>query len=348
MAETQIDTLLESADALEKAIDQAKPLEGGEALGGGSPAPNSFSTAYLLTADQEKNLVAHAMKRLRETEADMGRNLTRSAAWHNNMSGGIPAHDTFLGRRQIFEWIYENNVSWRPLTMGGIFEHSNLIVPLTRRIVRQMIARAVKFFLGTDPWFSVLPEGPSDREVADRIERYARFKFDRLKIKDALKMAVQIAFVRGECVVKTTYTQKDQIFKKLLRVLVDGAGEPILAADGDFITENDKFMPTLDGQMILQRDMQTAQPLFPIFMEKLVTRKSDIFIGPSAEPVYFQDFVCPLTAASVDDADFCAHIYDAPVMELADLYRKRGVTTEDMDQELARIRSVIEQILGLS
>jgi hypothetical protein len=344
MAETQIDTLLENADALEKAIDQAKPLEGGEALGGGSPAPNSFSTAYLLTAEQEKNLVEHAIRRLRETEADMGRNLTRSAAWHNNMSGGIPAHDTFLGRRQIFEWIYENNVSWRPFTMGGIFEHSNLIVPLTRRIARQMIARAVKYFLGTDPWFGVLPEGSSDRNVADRLEKYARFKFDRLKIKDALKMAIQIAFVRGECVVKTTYTQKDQIFKKLLRVLVDGQGNPIMAADGDFITENDRFAPSQDGQMVLQRDMQTPQPLFPIFMEQLVTRKSDIFIGPAAEPVYFQDFLCPLTAASVDDADFCAHLYDAPVMELADLYRKKGVGSEDPDEEVARIRSVIEQI----
>jgi hypothetical protein len=348
MAENQVQTLLEGADQLEKALQNARPLENAQALGGGEASNVAFPTAYVLTPEQEKNLVEHASTRLKQIETEMGRNLTRTATWHHAPTSAVPAFETFLGRRQVYEWIYENNCDWRPSVQGGIFEISNLIVPVTRRIVRQMIARAVKFFVGTDPWFAALPEGAGDRGLAEKVERYARFKLDKNKVRESMKQALTLAFVRGECVVKTTHQEKDQIYKKVAKVLVDATGNPILGADNDYITEADAFVPSQDPSgmvvMLLQRDMQTVQPLAPIFMEKLITRRSVIARGPTAEPIYYQDFICPLNSPSVDDADFVAHLYDAPVMYLADLYNKKSIVPDDPNAGLEKLRVAIEQI----
>jgi hypothetical protein len=343
MASTQIENLVARAEALEEALDTPKSTEEGEALGGGKPAETGFSSAYKLTAEQERILVDHAVERLRKLERDMGRSLVRNMAW-STQSGTMAAYDTFLGRRQVFEWLYENNVDWRPAVMGGIFEHSNLVVPITRRIVRQMIARAQKYFIGTDPWFATFPQGPADRDICDKVEKYARWKFDKTKLKEAIAMILQMAFVRGECVVKTTFQKKENIFQRKAKVLVDADGNDILGADGDIITDTDAFVIGQDGMtLVLQRDGVTEQPLVPIFIEKIITRKVVTHSGPTAEPIYYQDFICPLNATSIDDADFCAHLYDAPVMELTDFYSK-SPKEETPEAELARLTAAIEQI----
>jgi hypothetical protein len=343
VASPQIENLVNQAEELEKALESARPETNETALGGGVPAETGFSSPYKLTEEQEKVLVEYACERLRKTETEMGRSLIRGVTWSSE-TGTMAAHESFLGRRQVYEWLYENNVEWRPTVMGGIFEHSNLIVPITRRIVRQMIAKAQKYFIGTDPWFSTFPQGPADRNVSERVEKYARWKFDKTKLKEAVAMILQMAFVRGECVVKTTHQRKESIFQRKAKVLVDVNGNDILAQDGDIITDMDSFVPGPDGiTMILQRDGVTQQPMVPIYIEKTITRKIILHEGPTAEPVYYQDFVCPLNAVSVDDSDFCAHLYDAPVMELADFYSK-SKSEETPEAELARIQAAIEQI----
>ena len=322
MASTQIENLVSQVEAFEKAIETPASSEAKGALGGGKPAETGFSSAYKLTADQERILVDHAVERLRNLEKDMGRSLVRNMSW-STQTGTMAAYDTFLGRRQVFEWLYENNVNWRPAVMGGIFEHSNLVVPITRRIVRQMIARAQKYFIGTDPWFATFPQGPADRDISEKVGKYARWKFDKTKLKEAIAMILQMAFVRGECVVKTTHQKKENIFQRRAKVLVDVDNNDILGADGDIITDRDSFVVGQDGvTLVLQRDGETQQPLVPIFIERIVTRKVVTHNGPTAEPIYYQDFVCPLSATTIDDADFCAHLYDAPVMELTEFYSK--------------------------
>ena len=126
MASTQIENLVAQAEALEEALEKPKSTEEGEALGGGKPADTGFSSAYKLTAEQERILGDHAVERLRKLERDMGRSLVRNMAW-STQSGTMAAYDTFLGRRQVFEWIYENNVDWRPTVMGGSLSTATLL-----------------------------------------------------------------------------------------------------------------------------------------------------------------------------------------------------------------------------
>ncbi len=201
-----------------------------------------FPTDYVLTAVQEQNLVDHAMRRLDELSAELGRGETEGD-WYS--SGGENLENrmrTFLGKRQLFEMTYHNKVAWRSHLLGGIFSKSNLVVPLARRICRQMIARANNYFFGTDPWFAAYPVGQQDEVLADELDNYLKFKHEQSKLKPTLEMANELAFVRGETVVKTSHQIRDQIFKQTKSVLVDEAGKDILDAGGDYIFEDDQWV----------------------------------------------------------------------------------------------------------
>lgn len=321
-----------------------------------------FPSSYRLTAEQEERLVDHALRRLDELERELGRDRVLAPNWfERDGESGVQdlAHETFMGRRARYEAVFENKVDWRPFIYGGIFRKSNLVVPLARRICRQMVARATNYFFSTDPWCAASPEGVEDIPLAERIERYTQYKLRRLGTKRALEKAVKQAFVRGESVVKTTYATRDSLFEVAARVLVDEENQPILDASGEFILETDPWErsvvedattgePRPVGPEVLARDGVTPKPLAPVYVEKLLTRRHVTFEGPEASPIYYKDFLCPLTAPDVQQADMVAHLYDKPVMELVDLYVKRGMLTATNEERMAAVRKTIQLIRELT
>lgn len=327
-------------EQLERVVDTPIATEPEEAAYG---PRMPFPTAYKLTREQEDELLGHAFKRLEELEDETGRSRTGRGDWwmntglepeHGDSLGTLAAERTWMGKRRLYDLVYDNNVEHRATILGGIFAESNLVVPLARRITRQMTARAVNYYFGTDPWFAAYPVGEYDRTRADKADRYARWKMDQAKLKRALEQGVERAFVLGESVVKTTWARREQIYKTFAAVLVDPDGKDILAADGDFILESDLWInrevmdettsqPMLDPVPVLKRDGKTPQPAGEmIFQPKLVTRRLTHYNGPEAKVVHFVDFLCPLTAPSIQEADCIAHLYDMPVMDLADQWKK--------------------------
>jgi hypothetical protein len=323
--------------------------DGGEEQSPEDSSPRvPFTSSLRLTREQEDALVQWSLTRLTELEDELGRTEEGNAT--DAAGTNTTKERKFLSKRKLYEMAYHNRMEWRPAVLGGIFAETNLTVPIVRRVVRQMIARANNYFFGTDPWLSAYPVGQSDKALADKVDRYTRHKLDAAKTKEAEQQAVEIAFVRGECVVKTSYRRKEQIYKKDTKVLVDPTtAQPILDATGDFIEETDLFIPQMDmqvdpttgtiatdsatgqpvgaptGQMVLKRDGQTLLPPEPVFARQLITRRLVQYDGPESAPVYYRDFLCPLSAASVQESDAVAHLYDMPVGTLADMYRRRGV-----------------------
>lgn len=343
---------------VEQFIDQVKEAIPAEAEAPPPDGPDGeqkprvpFVSSLRLAREQETRLVEHAFKRLEELEAELGRSETGEADWYQAaaISDKRKVARTFMAKRQLFEMAYNNRMDWRPGVLGGIFEKSNLVVPIARRVIRQMVARANNYFFGTDPWFSAYPIGASDKPTAERVERYTRHKLDEAGTKGQLETAIEMAFVRGETVVKTTYRRREDIYKQEASVLIGADGKPMLDAGGDFIEEGDLFVPEQQaavdpvtgqpaadpatgeplmqptGAMVLKRDGKTVMPATPQYQKQLITRRLTIFEGPDAQPVYFRDFLCPLDAATVQDADSVFHLYDMPVGVIADLYRRRGV-----------------------
>lgn len=327
-----------------------------------------FPTGYVLDRYQEEELVNHAMKRLQELEKESGRYACGgNSDWANSaevsmsvdeMQGVTRAARSWMGKRTLYDLTYKNEVDFRATLIGGIFADSNLVVPVARRTTRQMIARAVNYYFGTDPWFAIYPVGALDRERADKADRYTRWKMDQAKLKRTEEMALERAFIVGEGVVKTAHVTRSQTFKTKALVLVDEQGMDILGQDGDYIFEQDLWIEAAlqdpetgemvpSGMLTLKRDGVTPKPATMTFVEKLVTRKIVHYKGPEAKVLHFMDFLCPLEAPTVQEADCCVHLYDISLMELADQWSSAiadGASAEERQAELSKSVQLLREL----
>ena len=335
--------------------------------GAGNEKRVPFKTALSeqMTGEQEQAMVDHALKRLDDLEHELGRDLVLDQTWATSPSMSTTsvaqkAGDTFLGKRSRYEDVFENNVDWRPFVFGGIFKESNLVVPLARRIARQMVARAQNYFFETDPWFAAEPEGVEDTVLSEKIDRFAKFKLRQLGSKKNKERAIRGAMKRGEAVVKTTHVIRDQLFQTYAQVLIDAEDNPILAQDGDFILNSDTWQAPTEvdpatgqpipgtGPEVLKRDGVTPKPETLLYREQIVPRRQVIFQGPESPVVFYKDFLCPLTAPDVQQADAIAHLYDKPVMELVDLYTKGGMLDSTGKDRLEAVQKTVELIRELT
>ena len=325
-----------------------------------------FQTALKLTREQETKMIEHAFKRKSDIENEMGREQTLQPTWWANLNPapnqasaaqGFLQASTFLGKRSRYDATYENDVSWRPYTMGvdNIFMSSNLVVPLSRRITRQMIARAKESVLGVDPWIAVDTTSgtatPIEEEKDEQIERFTQFKMRESGSKEHYGSAIKRALVLGECPVKTTYVVRDQIYNFEATVLTDVEGNTVKGADGNHITPEDQWEEAQDEvgnkRNVLSRDKTTPAPEAPIWQQKTVARRQVLFEGARSEPIYYKDFLCPLTAKNVQEADCVVHIYDKNVAEFVDLIVKRGMIAGDTQTRIDTAQRLVAMVKKL-
>lgn len=327
-----------------------------------------FQTALKLSGEQEKRMIDHAFKRKRDIEIELGRDQTLQPNWWANQaqganmalaSQGLLAGDTFMGKRCRYDATFLNDVSWRPWTFGpnNIFYSSNIAVPLVRRICRQMIARAKNSFFGADKWFDVGPapvpeyDPVDDASIAMKIDRFCQFKLGESQSdsKGSLGRGISRALILGECAVKTSYVVRDQIFNVEARVLHTPEGEAVRAADGNYITEEDEFVDAGmgDGSRVLARDKMTPEPDAPLFQTLPLDRRQVLFEGAKSEPIYFKDFLCPMTASDVQSADTVCHLYDKPVMEFVDLVVKRGMVDDTAEDRIGAAQKMLSLVKKL-
>lgn len=296
-----------------------------------------FTSDLILTREQEDRLVDHAIHRIEQLETETGRQFVHQEGWWQDAENVISGSETWMGKREKWELMFHNDVSWRPFSLGGIFSESNLTVPLSRRIARQMIARANNYFFGTDPWFSADAEhGNDDYEFAEAIDEYTKYKLRESRSRAYKEQAVELAFIRGECVVKTTYRKDVEYYEVTTNILVNVSGEPIFDSTGGYIFENDAWVTRVlvdeqtgeeepDDTIVLKRDPMTVRPDTFLWDNRSIRQSVTHFSGADSRPVYYKDFLCPLTAPSIDEADIIVHLYDMPLMDLAEAYRERGV-----------------------
>lgn len=364
------------------------------------PAPQNpdapkvvFPTVYQITRDQETALCNRIQARLRQLESELGRDVTQDIEWWAKppveMADGsmIAHHQTFMGKRQLYELMFENKWEWRASVLGGLFAESNHSVPLARRIATQMIARTISDVFGTDPWFSCWPAATAaDVERADAVEKFAKVRFETLEMKPQLRSAIRGSFVRGEAVVKTTYTDSGDYYDAEETILVDAGGQPVLAMDGDYITLRDIWIapdaeeasempqeaptpeaaPTttpMPGELpvappgappapvaaplVLKRDKFTTQPPGSTWQAQTVTRRIIHREGPTADVVHFRDFLCPLTVPTVEEADCVAHYYDISYAQLIEIARSRDLLDLSTPERVEFTRQVMDKLRRL-
>lgn len=216
---------------------------------GRQPGPRAlFRGALELTHAQEEAVVNQALDWIEKLRSEQGLDEmspdSQDAPLDPHLDAGGLKH---MQQRSLWDLVYHQRFDWRRRRLGGIYaEGQNIHVPLTRRIVQQMIARATNYFFSTEPWLAASPVGVDDVDMASAANEWAQYQFTQARVKGSLEKAVELAFIRGECVVKTQHVERADHYETWASIAIHPrTGEPILADDGDYIFEDDVFSQDL-------------------------------------------------------------------------------------------------------
>ena len=314
------------ASFLARLPDQADPLANDE-------PQVIFRGALELTREQETAMVDHLLKRMGELEDELGRKDADQAApvWTRIEDGGELDVEgmSFMARRTLWDLIFHQRFEWRRRLWAGIFAAGqNLHIPMTRRTVQQMIARAQNHFFAAEPFCTATPVGIDDIDVATTCNEWVQYKFKQGRIKLAGMKSIELAGIRGECVMETRHRVDRQDYGTIASVLIGPDGEPVVAADNDCIYEDDTWhVDDETGVLVLDRDGETPQPhgglRSSMFRQRKVRRSIVRQRGPEARPVAFKDFLAPLNAESLQTADTLVHFEDITAIEIAGQFIER-------------------------
>ena len=342
-----------------------------------------FKTAYVLTREQEDALMEHAALRVDQIEQQLGKRSTFSGEGVPKEFRIESEPDSFFGKRERFTARYYNHVEDRkkagvtPFSQEDtLYNHSNLTASLSQRITAQMVAKSASYFFGApddNEWFTAEGIGLEDAVLADKVKKFARHKVKACQIKQRHVQALEFAWVRGESVIKTTHQERFQVYKRTASVMVDEAGEPILDAYGDYILEADAWIPEVatqprapiegepeaetgepvmeqieTGNLVLKRDGVTVKPAAPVFVSQVITRRLVTFRGPDSRLCYFKDIIIPLDAPSVQEADLMSHVYDLPVMEVAQMFSGQFAEGDDGVRDFTAAVELLREMLSTS
>ena len=361
------------------------PLPQSQVIAEKLPAPTSRASGQprviipsplVLTEEQERNLIERAKTRLGDLKDELGR-----AEYEMPGSAGGTSVEAlgsnmgkFFARRHLAHLVYQQAMDWRPGILGGLYAESNVHLPITARLVGQQIARANKGIYGTSPYFAVsgmvASDSPEDKLFAADVHAFATHQIDTVSnVAADLQQANTLAFVQGECVVKSRWNKLTSFYESWDEVAVDDQDQPITAQDGDYIRQTDVFeqqqvpltdaagQPVLDPQtgqpqvtysdaMVLKRDGATPRPN-PLKFATVVVPKSQALANQvEAKPIYYLDFLCPTSATDVQTADCCVHLYNAQLIELCDRFLREQWQGTPPEEQLQRVAELVSQVGG--
>jgi hypothetical protein len=298
-----------------------------------------FDTHLQLTHEQEQRLVQHVLARHKDLEAEAGRDeaalddearLTQGLATLH-AQGVTTKTVPWMVRRALFYRHFYNNYEDRRQE-GTIYAQSNVTASLSPRVTMQVAGRLKSALFGTDPWFSASPVGESDEELARKTREFVRFKADQSKFLQATETAVDLACIIGECVEKTTFVDDRLWYWRKSPILVKADGTPKFDTKGNYIFQEDRQVPEMieqqpdpnlppemvpTGRTVLRRDNSVVIEETDRWEVRRV-RVGDVkYKGAKTQEIRFTDFLCPLSASCVHEADIAIHLYDKPAMEVA-------------------------------
>lgn len=303
-------------------------------------------SALKLTREQEQAMIDYAIDRKTTLASELGLRDFTTPNWHTAAFDDQGQYRRrHLDVRFMAMMAYAMHYEWRPEVLGGIFQDSNLHLPLTRRILQQVIARMINYFIGTDPYFAAYDVNQEDKDMADRLERWLRHVLDSENdTKSSLAGIIERILVCGECPVFLSYSKQVSYYQTSKSILIGEDGEPVLAeSDRDYIIQGqDRWVPAQipvidpatnqpaidpltnapvmqpdpNGAMLLKRDGITPRPANEVYEQQTIWRRSVTQEGPQADILMPHDFLYPLNCKDIETADCTVHIYDEPLIQL--------------------------------
>ncbi len=322
---------------------------------------------------QEDALLIHAKNRAEELADELGLRDFDSPNWH---ASAFDADGTFrrrhLDTRHMALMSYEMRFEWRSAVLGGIFADSNLHIPLTRRILQQVIARMINYYLGSDPYFAAYDVGIEDADLADRLDKWLRHVLDSENdTKGTLASIIERVVICGECPVSLFHQKRVSYYQSDKAILIGPDGQPVVGTDNDYIIQGeDEFIeqqaPVIDpatqqpavdpatgqpllqptGQLVLKRDGTTPHPGAENYQQQIIWRRTIVEEGPQAEILLPSDFLYPLNCKNLELADATVHHYDEPLITLV----HRLLTLDDVapDQVMEYVSNLTHRLLTVA
>lgn len=297
-------------------------------------------TNLQLTESQIRAMEERACLRIDELASQMGLYLDGT---------GRVDPTRWMGIKQKNQDQYDNEWHWR-LALGGIFSYSNFSINISKRYARLMSAKARDDLIGTEPFFAIMPEAVSkeDAEMTKSAEKYLQMKIRKTNVKRSLAEGLKQALIIDEQVMKPTYVANVTKFRGPARVAVGPyvyvgpqgevftpPGEPVMTPAQSYIYENDDFIPdpAVEGQFRLRKEPNVQIRMTPEYEDVPSLDQTMIHQdGVDLRCVDFRDFLCPLNAASVHEADICVHLYDEQWERLVATYGIFEVSRDYVNQ----------------
>lgn len=297
-----------------------------------------FETNLQLTKTQEDRLVQHVLHRFDQLNVESGRyeaSITDEAKLSSSLGAlhalGLTAHQApWMLRRALYYRHFYNNYSDR-VQPDTIYEVSNVTASLSPRVTMQVAGKLKRALYGNKPFFSAAPVGDEDVELARSVRDFTRYKADEAELLPTLTAGVDLACIVGESVIKTTFVDERLWFWRNSPILVDAGGTPRFDSKGNYIFQEDRFAPEMaeqqaedgspvlapTGRMVLKKDSTVIINPDDRWEQRRVRVGDQVYRGARSQGIFYTDFMAPMTATCVHEADICFHLYDKPAMEVA-------------------------------
>jgi hypothetical protein len=255
--------------------------------------------------------------------ADGGRRAAQLVEWAradwNNCRSGLTtwranrrkwaqeAQDIFKHREQRGSR-YEDG---RPV----VFEAQNDSLNVIGALAEFAAAQAEQDVFGGEPWFSALPVGKNDPELAEMIQKHLQWTFRDGRKVQSYCTGISRAVTLGECFTKTCYHIETDTYEEQMDVLHED-GAPVLLGNGyvtaDRLREAEQTLQ-LDGELDWR----------PVYQE----RQEVLSQGPETTVLSFEDVAFREDAPALDLR--YTNFYHAVEMSALEAMRKFGLSQQD-------------------
>lgn len=270
-------------------------------------------TNLRLSYEQEKKLVKYALERVEQLKEDNRERIEKDKiswkAYHNDRTDRV-GYD-------------------------GIFNQSNLSVPMTSLVVDHFMARAEDEITGTSPYFKFEAQGAADIDMAEAFDKYFNWKLeDKAETRERLEESYLHLFIQRALVLKSTYKEdistwydyeRNGLFNNMTGQFEEIPGEgPIIEGESQFIPEmnpmtgESELRLASDPSFVMTPGIHQFQPL-----PQGVPTQQVKYKGPRSEVVDSDRFLCPSDAESVDDADIVVELYDKDMRWVKEMFLER-------------------------
>lgn len=229
----------------------------------------------------------------------------------------------FFPKREVYALQMEDDFTWRrgdsrasrrngelDEMVNDIFDLQNDSLNIVGGFASFMTARAVDDIFGTDPYYALSPEGIEDRALAEDLQKHSEWKLRGSPFKEAALDALDLAMGLGEGVIKVHWHREVDVYEREAVVMhVDG--EPVLTPAGEYVTEEDA-----EGGVAGVEGVDLGGGV--ITWERRAIEQTNVsYNGVKAATMHTKDFLCPLTAQDVNEADFVGHRFQMRLVEAA-------------------------------